>query len=74
VTVRTDPLPALDNDILAFCRTTGHELLAVDYVETGREYTIRKADATRAQPAWAFVISNPGLSCSHRWGSRSAPR
>jgi predicted peroxiredoxin/TusA-related sulfurtransferase len=59
--VRTELLPAVDSDIRAWCRTTGHEL--VDVQEGGRERThrIRKVEAVRRQPAWALVISNPGL-------------
>ncbi len=61
ITLRADPLPALDSDIRAWCRTTGHELAAVEEAGSTREYTIRKAAEVRMQPAWAIVISNPGL-------------
>lgn len=59
--VRTDALPALESDLRAWCRTTGHELLAVE--EDGREllFRIRKTDRPRTQPPWALVISDPGL-------------
>ncbi len=61
VTVRTDPLPAVDSDIAAWCRTTGHELVGSREAPEGREYAIRKAAGCRAQPGWAIVISRPGL-------------
>lgn len=61
ITLRVDPLPALDSDIPAWCRTTGHELAAVEEAGSTRQYTIRKAAEVRTQPAWAIVISNPGL-------------
>jgi predicted peroxiredoxin/TusA-related sulfurtransferase len=59
--VRADPLPAVDSDMRAWCRTTGHELIEVGKAEGAREYVIRKASEVRKQPAWAMVISNPGL-------------
>jgi predicted peroxiredoxin/TusA-related sulfurtransferase len=61
VTVRTDPLPAVDSDIRAWCRTTGHQLVDVGDAADGREYAIRKAAARREQPGWAVVVSEPGL-------------
>jgi len=61
IKVRTDPLSAVDSDIRAWCRTTGHELVAVEEVAGAREYAVRKARELRDQPGWAIVISNPGL-------------
>jgi TusA-related sulfurtransferase len=61
ITVRTDPLPAVDSDLRAWCRTTGRELVEVSEADRARDYVIRKAVAVPAQPAWAIVISNPGL-------------
>jgi len=61
IRVRADPLPAVDSDVRAWCMTTGHELVAVEEPESAREYVIRKAGEVREQPAWAMVISNPGL-------------
>jgi len=61
VRVRTDPLPAVDSDIRAWCRTTGHELVEVEEVAGARDYVVRKAGEVREQPGWAVVISNPGL-------------
>ncbi len=61
ITVRTDPLPAVDSDVRAWCRTTGHELVEVNEADHARDYVIRKAVAALEQPAWAIVISNPGL-------------
>src|SRR5271167_4785197 len=50
ITVSTDPLPAVDNDIRAWCRTTGHELVDVKQAAGAREYAIRKAEAVQEQP------------------------
>lgn len=61
ITVRTDRLPAVDSDIRAWCRSTGHELVDVEETTDAREYAVRIAAEVRAQPAWAIVISNPGL-------------
>lgn len=61
VMVRTDPLPAIDSDVRAWCRTAGHELVEAKQAEDARDYAVRKAAVVRVQPAWAMVISNPGL-------------
>ncbi len=61
VRVRADRLPAVDSDMRAWCRTTGHELIEVGEVESAREYVIRKTGEARKQPAWSIVISTPGL-------------
>jgi predicted peroxiredoxin/TusA-related sulfurtransferase len=61
VKVRTDIRPAVNSDVRAWCRTTGHELVEVDEAAGAREYSVRKAAEVREQPAWAIVISNPGL-------------
>jgi predicted peroxiredoxin/TusA-related sulfurtransferase len=61
IKVDTEPLPAVDSDIRAWCRTTGHELVATEDLVGVREYAIRKAAGLREQPGWAIVISDPGL-------------
>jgi predicted peroxiredoxin/TusA-related sulfurtransferase len=61
IKVRTDVLPAVDTDIRAWCRSTGHELVGVEEGADARVYAVRKAAEVREQPAWAIVISNPGL-------------
>jgi predicted peroxiredoxin/TusA-related sulfurtransferase len=61
ISVRTDSLPAVDSDIRAWCRTTGHELVQVVEADDARDYAIRKPAEVRQQPGWAIVISNPGL-------------
>ena len=61
VKIRTDVRPAVDSDIRAWCRTTGHQLVEVDQVAGAREYAVRKAAEVLEQPGWAVVISNPGL-------------
>jgi predicted peroxiredoxin/TusA-related sulfurtransferase len=61
IRVRTDPLAAVDSDIRAWCRTTGHGLVDVEEADGARDYRVRKAGKQREQPGWAIVISNPGL-------------
>ena len=61
IKVRTDSLPAVDSDIRAWCRTTGHQLVDVEELADARDYLVRKAGKVREQPGWAIVISNPGL-------------
>lgn len=61
VRVRTDVLPAVDSDVRAWCRMTGHELVGVEEVAGARDYVVRKAAEVYEQPGWAIVISNPGL-------------
>ncbi len=61
IAVRADVLPAVDSDIRAWSRTTGHELVGVRESDGARDYAIRKIAEVRQQPGWAIVISNPGL-------------
>jgi predicted peroxiredoxin/TusA-related sulfurtransferase len=61
VTVRTDSLPAVDSDVRAWCRTTGHVLVSDEEGEREREYRVRKTQRPHAHRPWAFVISDPGL-------------
>lgn len=61
IKVRTDALPAVDSDLRAWCRTTGHELVSIEEAAGSREYVVRKAATLPEQPAWAIVVSNPGL-------------
>lgn len=61
IKVRANALPAVDSDIRAWCRTTGHELVGVEEAVGAREYTVRRTAKVHEQPAWAIVISNPGL-------------
>lgn len=60
-TIVTDALPAVDSDIRAWCRTTGHELVGTEEDGTERRYTIVKAERPRVGPSWALVISDAGL-------------
>lgn len=61
ILVLTDPLPALDSDVRAWCKSTGHELVGVEHVGEARRYAVRKVDERQSSPGWAIVISNPGL-------------
>jgi predicted peroxiredoxin/TusA-related sulfurtransferase len=59
--VIADALPAVDSDVRAWSRATGHEIVAVEEGDRERTYRIRKADPPRGRPPWALVISDPGL-------------
>jgi TusA-related sulfurtransferase len=61
IKVRTDFLPAVDSDIRAWCRTTGHHLVKTEEAIDARDHTIRKAAEVRRAAGRAMVISNPGL-------------
>ena len=61
IKVRTDFLPAVDSDIRAWCRTTGHHLVKTEAAVDARDHTIRKAAEVRRAAGRAMVISNPGL-------------
>jgi predicted peroxiredoxin/TusA-related sulfurtransferase len=61
VTLRTDRLAAVDSDVRAWCRTTGHQLVEVGEADDVLAYAIRKAAGCHEQPGWALVISEPGL-------------
>ena len=61
IKIRTDVRVAVDSDIRAWCRTTGHQLLEVEEARGAREYAVRKSAEVRDQPGWAIVISDPGL-------------
>lgn len=51
----------MDNDIRAWCRSTGHEFVVVEEGADARVYAVRKAAEVRERPAWAVVISDPRL-------------
>lgn len=61
VRVRADATPVIDSDLRAWARRSGHELAAVEEAAGERRYRIRKTDRPMSRPAWAFVISDPGL-------------
>lgn len=61
LTVRTDSRPAVDSDVRAWCRTTGHILVSVEEAERERDYRVRKSERQLTHRPWAFVISDPGL-------------
>lgn len=56
-----DANEALDNDLHAWCRTSGHELVGVSSAESQRRYVIRKSLPQPTGRRLAAVISNPGL-------------
>jgi len=57
----TDAAEDIDNDIRAWCRAVGQELVSADRTGDTSTYVIRKPPARR--PGWrlAAVISDPGL-------------
>ncbi len=56
-----DTSDALDNDIHAWSRMTGHELVGVDRGERESRYLIRKQEPRISGRQLAAVISDPGL-------------
>lgn len=71
IKVRTDRRAAVDSDIRAWCRTTGHELVEIEEVADARDYAIRKAAEFREQPGWAIVISERWLPTSSQGPKRA---
>ena len=59
--VLTDASEAIDNDIRAWCRATGRELVNAEDSEGSYHYAIRAQPARRSDKVLAAVISNPGL-------------
>ncbi len=57
----TDADDAIDNDIHAWCRATGQELVSTDRTDGTYRYVIRKSPARRSDRRFAAVISDPGL-------------
>lgn len=57
----TDASDALDNDIHAWSRTTGHEVVGVERGDREFRYVICKHPPRRSGRRFAAVISDPGL-------------
>ncbi len=57
----TDVAEDIDNDIHAWCRTTGQELAAAEPAGTARRYVITKRPQRPSDRRYAAVISDPGL-------------
>ncbi len=51
----------IDNDIRAWCRTTGKDLVAVERTATACRYVITKRPSRPSGRRFAAVISDPGL-------------
>jgi hypothetical protein len=56
-----DANEALDNDLHAWSRTTGHELVTVSRTSPECRYLIRKIQPRRPERPFAAIISNAGL-------------
>jgi TusA-related sulfurtransferase len=59
--LRTDTSDAIDNDLRAWCRATGHQLVVGERSAIQSRYVIRKGSAVRSGRRLAAVISDPGL-------------
>lgn len=57
----TDALPAIDNDIRAWSRTTGNRLVETTEHERTRRYVIEKGPPHRSGHKLAAIISDDGL-------------
>lgn len=59
--VLADRFEAIENDIKAWCRMTGHGLEALETETDCQRYRIRKAAPRSTEHELALVLSNPGL-------------
>lgn len=57
----TDASEGIDNDIRAFCRTRGQEIMAAPRAGGSQQYTITKRPLRPSGKRYAAVISDPGL-------------
>jgi predicted peroxiredoxin/TusA-related sulfurtransferase len=57
----TDASEGIDNDINAWCRTRGQEIMAALRTDGSQQYTITKRPLRPSGKRYAAVISNPGL-------------
>ena len=57
----TDAEEDVDNDMRAWCRITGQELVSAERTGSTSTYVIRKQSASPARRRLAAVISDPGL-------------
>ena len=57
----TDAAEDIDNDIRAWCRAVGQELVSAERTGDTSTYVIRKPPPRRPGPRLAAVISDPGL-------------
>ena len=61
LTLLTDAEEDIDNDMRAWCRITGQELVSAERTGSTSTYVIRKQPASPARRRLAAVISDPGL-------------
>ena len=59
--VNTDKFEAIENDINAWSRMTGHRLLEMDTGNNYQRYFIQKVNAQKPERKLAMIISDPGL-------------
>lgn len=59
--VNTDNFEAIENDIQAWSRMTGHQLLELETGNNYHRYYIKKAIINPPEKKLAMIISNPGL-------------
>jgi predicted peroxiredoxin/TusA-related sulfurtransferase len=60
--VITEKYEAIENDIRAWCRMTGHELVEVVEEADFQRYDIRRATPKEKERKLALIISDPGLT------------
>ena len=61
VDVLTDAFTAIDSDLRAWCRVTGHALVDVDTTGEAWRFTIEKGAPRRSTRKYAAIIENHGL-------------
>ena len=59
--VKTDKFEAIENDIAAWSRMTGNQLIELETGDSYQRYYIKKVTADRPDKKLAMIISNPGL-------------
>lgn len=57
----TDDLEFFEHDLAAWCKTTGHTLVASEAVAGGRRFLIEKGAGVQKDTSLAMVISSAGL-------------
>jgi predicted peroxiredoxin/TusA-related sulfurtransferase len=57
----TDDFEPFEHDVPAWCRATGHRLVASDLTPAGRRFLIEKGSARSERSTLAMVVSSAGL-------------
>ena len=59
--VNTDNFEAIENDMNAWSRMSGHRLLEIETANTYQRYFIKKINIKKSERKLAMIISDPGL-------------